>query len=125
MKLTLEQIEEANKETLENKNISLTPEQIEEANSAEISDPSIMADIGRVLMDTSENIAFAPLNLANIISEQVAGKKVVPDWYFNEARKNTSHDLMKGCFLGPDFSHKEIHAMAKKQSCRQQPFCSK
>ncbi len=34
--------------------------------------------------------------------------------YFNEARKNTSHDLMKGCFLGPDFSHKEIHAMAKK-----------
>ena len=68
MKLTPEQIEEANKETLENKNISLTPEQIEEANSAEISDPSIMADIGRVLMDTSENIAFAPLNLANIIS---------------------------------------------------------
>lgn len=89
MKLTLEQIEEANKETLENKNISLTPEQIEEANSAEISDPSIMADIGRVLMDTSENIAFAPLNLANIISEQVAGKKVVPDWYFNEARKQS------------------------------------
>ena len=55
----------------------------------EDSEPSILADVGRVFMDVGENIAFAPVQLANMVSEAVSGKELVSEKYLNMARKET------------------------------------
>lgn len=86
--LTPEQIQKALEDTTPEEVVNdeskfLSTEQVQQLVSKEPeSEPSFLKDVGRVLMDTGENIAFAPLNLANTISEGT-----VPEWFFKAARK--------------------------------------
>jgi len=66
---------------------SPVPVQEEQEEQEEQSDPSVIADVGRVLMDTGENIAFLPAQLANLVSEQVTGEALISENYLRLARQ--------------------------------------
>ena len=59
----------------------------------EQSDPSVLADIGRVMFDVGENIAYAPAQLVNLVSEQFTGEPVVTEDMFRLARQEAVKNI--------------------------------
>ena len=89
MTLTPEQFELLNSSVTEKpkKPFSLSVKQLKALEPVEESEPSVLTDIARVGLDVGENIAFAPINIANLISEATTGKKLVPESFMGTARE--------------------------------------
>ena len=79
MKLSSAQIEYFNAEAKKEEPIEVEEDKEEETGS-------VLADLGRVFVDTASSVGELPVRVGSMISEAVGGKKV-PEWAYDESRK--------------------------------------
>jgi len=90
MKLTPEQIEALELDAIENPPEIKTEEvfkaPIQPTQEKEKSEPSVLADMARVVVDTGSSLAELPLRLGSMGTEAL-GLGKIPEWYYDESRK--------------------------------------
>ena len=90
MKLTPEQIKELELDALENppeiKTEEVVKEPVQPTQKTEKGEPSVLADMARVVVDTGSSLAELPLRLGSMGTEAL-GLGKIPEWYYDESRK--------------------------------------
>ena len=90
MKLTPEQIKELELDALENppeiKTEEVVKEPVQPTQEIEKSEPSVLADMARVVVDTGSSLAELPLRLGSMGTEALGVGKI-PEWFYDESRK--------------------------------------
>ena len=90
MKLTPEQLKELEVDALENppeiKTKEVVKEPVQLTQEKEKDEPSVLADMARVVVDTGSSLAEFPLRLGSMGTEAL-GLGKIPEWYYDESRK--------------------------------------